>query len=186
MKQEEIRSLRKSLGLTQQALAELLGVSFATLNRWENGQVRPSQLALQKLQNLQSGGRGLTPGEALTAVNSDFETPIPGLLETKLDFLGDPNQLRVLVEGERLSYGHLFNPAFAAEISQIDPLPHQRIAVYDQMLPQPRLRFLLADDAGAGKTIMTGLYVRESLTRRTLEPDKALCGNLRKHSFLKP
>jgi hypothetical protein len=74
----------------------------------------------------------------------------------------------VLVEGERLSYGHQFNPAFATEISRIDPLPHQRIAVYDRMLPQPRLRFLLADDAGAGKTIMTGLYVRESLTRRTL------------------
>ncbi|MDW8373991.1 MAG: SNF2-related protein, partial [Planctomycetota bacterium] len=74
----------------------------------------------------------------------------------------------MLVEGERLSYGHLFNPAFATEISEIDPLPHQRIAVYQRMLPQHRLRFLLADDAGAGKTIMTGLYVRESLTRRRI------------------
>ena len=74
----------------------------------------------------------------------------------------------MLVEGERLSYGHLFNPAFATEISEIDPLPHQRIAVYQRMLPQHRLRFLLADDAGAGKTIMTGLYVRESLSRRTI------------------
>jgi superfamily II DNA or RNA helicase len=54
------------------------------------------------------------------------------------------------------------------EISQIDPLPHQRIAVYDHMLKQERLRFLLADDAGAGKTIMTGLYVREMLSRRLL------------------
>jgi len=85
-----------------------------------------------------------------------------------LDFLGDANALRVLVEGERLSYGHLFNPAFATEISEIDPLPHQRIAVYREMLPQARLRYLLADDAGAGKTIMTGLYVRESFTRRTM------------------
>uniref|UniRef100_UPI00260071F5 helicase-related protein n=1 Tax=uncultured Thiodictyon sp. TaxID=1846217 RepID=UPI00260071F5 len=85
-----------------------------------------------------------------------------------LDFLGDPEAVRVLVEGERLSYGHLFNPAFATEIAAIDPLPHQRIAVYDRMLPQARLRFLLADDAGAGKTIMTGLYVREALSRRTL------------------
>ncbi len=59
-------------------------------------------------------------------------------------------------QGERLTYGHLFNPAFAAEISLIDPLPHQRLAVYDHMVQQTRLRFLLADDAGAGKTIMTG------------------------------
>ena len=85
-----------------------------------------------------------------------------------MDFQGDADALRVLVEGERLSYGHLYNPAFAAEISKIDPLPHQRAAVYEHMLPQSRLRYLLADDAGAGKTIMTGLYVRESLTRRTI------------------
>ncbi|MBF2761747.1 MAG: DUF3883 domain-containing protein [Ectothiorhodospiraceae bacterium AqS1] len=85
-----------------------------------------------------------------------------------MDFQGDANALRVLVEGERLSYGHLYNPAFATEISKIDPLPHQRDAVYKHMLPQSRLRYLLADDAGAGKTIMTGLYVRESLTRRTI------------------
>ncbi len=86
----------------------------------------------------------------------------------RLDFEGDANALRVLVEGERLSYGHLSNPAFAAEISKIDPLPHQRVAVYEHMLPQSPLRYLLADDAGAGKTIMTGLYLRESFTRRTI------------------
>jgi len=57
--------------------------------------------------------------------------------------------VRVVVEGERLTYGHLFHPAFATEISLIEPLPHQRIAVYDHMLQQSRLRFLLADDAGA-------------------------------------
>ncbi len=75
----------------------------------------------------------------------------------------------MVAEGERLAYGHLFNPAFATETSLIDPLPHQRIAVYDAMLPQPRLRFLLADDAGAGKTIMSGLYIREMLTRRLIQ-----------------
>ncbi|MGI8927599.1 MAG: helicase-related protein [Tepidiformaceae bacterium] len=57
------------------------------------------------------------------------------------------------------------NAAFATELSRIDPLPHQRLAVYEQMLPQARLRFLLADDAGAGKTIMAGLYIREMLAR---------------------
>ena len=66
-----------------------------------------------------------------------------------IDFTADPDVVRVVVEGERLTYGHLFNPAFATEISLIEPLPHQRIAVYDHMLQQSRLRFLLADDAGA-------------------------------------
>ena len=64
----------------------------------------------------------------------------------------------------------------------IEPLPHQRIAVYDHMLQQSRLRFLLADDAGAGKTIMTGLYIREMLTRRLISrvlivPPAGLVGN---------
>jgi len=99
-----------------------------------------------------------------------------------IDFTADPDVVRAVVEGERLTYGHLFNPAFATEISLIEPLPHQRIAVYDHMLKQSRLRFLLADDAGAGKTIMTGLYIREMLTRRLISrvlivPPAGLVGN---------
>src|SRR5438128_3677662 len=107
---------------------------------------------------------------------SDSEAP------PSIDFTADPDVVRVAVEGERLTYGHLFNPAFDAEISLIDPLPHQRLAVYDHMLQQTRLRFLLADDAGAGKTIMTGLYIREMLTRRLIRrvlivPPAGLVGN---------
>src|SRR6266516_4107935 len=103
-------------------------------------------------------------------------------LNLPVDFTSDPEVVRLVVEGERLTYGHLFNPAFATEISMIEPLPHQRIAVYDHMLQQPRLRFLLADDAGAGKTIMTGLYIREMLTRRLISrvlivPPAGLVGN---------
>src|SRR5260370_3266936 len=99
-----------------------------------------------------------------------------------IDFSADPQIVRTVVEGERLTYGHLSNPAFAAEISLIDPLPHQRLAIYDHMLKQTRLRFLLADDAGAGKTIMTGLYIREMLTRRLISrvlivPPPGLVGN---------
>lgn len=98
------------------------------------------------------------------------------------DFTADPEQVRLVVEAERLSVGHLFSPAFATETSAIDPLPHQRIAVYEHMLPQTRLRFLLADDAGAGKTIMTGLYIREMLARRLVRrilvvPPAGLVGN---------
>lgn len=98
------------------------------------------------------------------------------------DFQADPETVRLLVEGERLRYGHLFSPVFGTETALIDPLPHQIIAVYRHMLSQPRLRFLLADDAGAGKTIMTGLYIREMLSRRLLRrvlvvPPAGLVGN---------
>src|SRR5262245_18752005 len=102
-----------------------------------------------------------------------------------IDFLTDPKVVRVVAEGERLAHAHLFNPAFATEIARIDPLPHQRIAVYEHMLPQPRLRFLLADEPGGGKTIMAGLYIREMLARRLLRrvlivPPAGLVGNWRR------
>lgn len=103
--------------------------------------------------------------------------PVPGI-----DFTAPAVVVRAVVEAKRLSYGYLFNPAFATETSLIDPLPHQRIAVYEHMLPHPRLPFLLADDAGAGKIIMTGLYIREMLTRRLIRrvlivPPAGLVGN---------
>ncbi len=99
-----------------------------------------------------------------------------------LDFGGRPDRLSLYVECLRLMYGYQLNPAFASEISRIDPLPHQRIAVYERMLREDRLRFLLADDAGAGKTIMTGLYVREMLLRKRIQrvliiPPAGLVGN---------
>ena len=99
-----------------------------------------------------------------------------------LDFSADPDAVSALAEAHRLAYGHLFNSAFATETSLIDPLPHQRIAVYHRMLNQSPLRFLLADDAGAGKTIMTGLYIREMLSRRLIRrvliaPPAGLVGN---------
>ena len=101
------------------------------------------------------------------------------------DFAADPEAVAAVAEAWRLSYGHMANPAFATETSLIDPLPHQRIAVYERMLEQSPLRFLLADDAGAGKTIMTGLYVREMLSRRLVRrvlvvPPAGLVGNWRR------
>ena len=104
------------------------------------------------------------------------------ILPRHMDFGAEASGVAAVVEAHRLAYGHLVNPAFAAETSLIDPLPHQRIAVYEQMLRQAPLRFLLADDAGAGKTIMTGLYVREMLSRRLIRrvlivPPAGLVGN---------
>ncbi len=99
-----------------------------------------------------------------------------------LDFAGNPDAVAAVAEAHRLAFGHQFNPAFASEISRIDPLPHQRIAVYEHILAQEPVRFLLADDAGAGKTIMTGLAVREMLGRGRIRrvlivPPAGLVGN---------
>ena len=85
-----------------------------------------------------------------------------------LDFGGDPLKIRALIHALRLRHGIAQNPEFASETALIDPLPHQQLAVYDHMLKQDPLRFLLADDAGAGKTIMTGLYIRTLLFRQRI------------------
>ena len=163
------------MGLTQIQFAERLGVTPLTVHRWESGQSRPQRLAQNRLRELE---------DALAEQSADPTSvaATASLPAVPLDFAGDPNAVSAVVEAVRLSHGHQFNPAFATEISRIDPLPHQRIAVYERMIPQQPLRFLLADDAGAGKTIMTGLYVREMLSRGRIRrvlvvPPAGLVGN---------
>jgi superfamily II DNA or RNA helicase len=73
--------------------------------------------------------------------------------------------LRLVSEAYRIHLAHLFDPMLAVHTSLIEPLPHQITAVYDEMLTRQPLRFLLADDPGAGKTIMAGLLVRELVVR---------------------
>jgi hypothetical protein len=73
-------------------------------------------------------------------------------------FDGDGSTFRLVSEAHRIRLAHLFDPVLAVHTSLVDPLPHQITAVYDSMLPRQPLRFLLADDPGAGKTIMTGLF----------------------------
>ena len=85
------------------------------------------------------------------------------------DFSGDPEKFKLYTEAERIKSAFQFDPLFAVNCSIVDPLPHQVEAVYNYMLPQPRMRFLLADDTGAGKTIMTGLLIKELLLRGLLE-----------------
>ena len=180
---DRIKNLRKKNNLTQTQWAERLGVSFASINRWENGQAKPNLLAWQKIERVEALG-----------IQSLDEVPLHGTRDEKpgyettladrpnLDFSTPADVILTVAEGYRLAFGHQFNPAFATETSVIDPLPHQRIAVYEHMLPQPRLRYLLADDAGAGKTIMAGLYIREMLARRLIHrvlivPPAGLVGN---------
>ena len=69
------------------------------------------------------------------------------------------------LEAYRINLAHLFDPMMAVHTSNVDPLPHQISAVYESMLPRQPLRFVLADDPGAGKTIMAGLYIRELIMR---------------------
>jgi superfamily II DNA or RNA helicase len=69
------------------------------------------------------------------------------------------------LEAYRISLAHLFDPMMAVHTSNVEPLPHQISAVYEAMLPRQPLRFVLADDPGAGKTIMAGLLIRELLMR---------------------
>jgi hypothetical protein len=84
-------------------------------------------------------------------------------------FDADGGLLRLASEAYRLRLAHLFDPYLAVSASQIEALPHQITAVYGEMLPRQPLRFLLADDPGAGKTVMAGLLIKELLIRGDLE-----------------
>ncbi len=82
-----------------------------------------------------------------------------------LSFSADASLFRLAAEAYRIRLGYLFDPLIAVNTSAIDPLPHQITAVYETMLSRQPLRFLLADDPGAGKTIMTGLLLKELIIR---------------------
>ncbi len=75
------------------------------------------------------------------------------------------DDFKLAVEAYRINLAHLFDPMMAVHTSNVEPLPHQITAVYESMLPRQPLRYLLADDPGAGKTIMAGLFIRELIMR---------------------
>ncbi|MFH8120437.1 MAG: helicase-related protein, partial [Candidatus Aenigmatarchaeota archaeon] len=84
------------------------------------------------------------------------------------DFSGDSNKIFLALEGKRYRYASLYDPLLAVNISKVDPLPHQIEAVYGYILKLPRIRFLIADDPGAGKTIMGGLIIKELKLRNLI------------------
>jgi SNF2 family DNA or RNA helicase len=90
-------------------------------------------------------------------------------------FDGDGALFRLVSEAYRIRLAHLFDPLLAVHTSLIEPLPHQITAVYGEMLTRQPLRFLLADDPGAGKTIMTGLFLKELLVRGDLKRCLVVC-----------
>lgn len=90
-------------------------------------------------------------------------------------FDADGETFRLASEAYRISLAALFDPLLAVHTSLVDPLPHQILAVYERMVPRQPLRFLLADDPGAGKTIMAGLFVKELIARGDLERCLIVC-----------
>ena len=96
---------------------------------------------------------------------TDEESISRATRERPWSFEGDGDAFKLAVEAKRIDLAFLFDPMMAVHTSNVDPLPHQITAVYESMLPRQPLRFVLADDPGAGKTIMAGLYIRELLMR---------------------
>lgn len=90
-------------------------------------------------------------------------------------FDGDGALFRLVSEAQRIRLAHLFDPLLAVHTSLVEPLPHQITAVYEAMLPRQPLRFLLADDPGAGKTIMAGLLIKELIARGDLRRCLVVC-----------
>lgn len=90
-------------------------------------------------------------------------------------FDGDGELFRLVSEALRIRLAHLFDPVLAVHTSLVEPLPHQITAVYGEMLPRQPLRFLLADDPGAGKTIMAGLLIKELIARGDLQRCLIVC-----------
>src|SRR3954447_7140202 len=86
-------------------------------------------------------------------------------VERPFSFDGDGAEFQLTCEAKRIDLAFLFDPMMAVHTSNVEPLPHQITAVYESMLPRQPLRFVLADDPGAGKTIMAGLYIRELIMR---------------------
>lgn len=109
----------------------------------------------------------LTNGELRERLitSSDAECLKIATGEQPYSFTGNAEEFKLALEAKRIELAYLFDPMMAVHSSNIEPLPHQISAVYEAMLPKRPLRYILADDPGAGKTIMAGLLIRELIIR---------------------
>ena len=114
-------------------------------------------------------GDGSTLGQEIIDAESVKHLHLAQQSDHALLFDANPEDFRLAAEALRIKYAAQYDPMSAVYSSNIDPLPHQIRAVYEDMLPKVPLRFLLADDPGAGKTIMAGLYIKEMLMRSAAE-----------------
>jgi SNF2 family DNA or RNA helicase len=109
----------------------------------------------------------------VTITTADLESLT--IIQPGFTYDGDGQLLRLGLQAYSLGIAYEFDPYFGLSISRVDPLPHQLEAVYDYLLKLARVRFLLADDAGAGKTIMAGLLIRELKLRGLAERIVIVC-----------
>ena len=110
-------------------------------------------------------GRGMQTGMTHDPVLSSSQLAELVVSADREPFDGDARLFRLGVEAHRLGLAYEYDPFFSLSIARVDPLPHQLEAVYEYFLKLPRIRFLLADDPGAGKTIMAGLLLKELKAR---------------------
>ena len=122
--------------------------------------------------NIKLVGEGLTTGRVHQPILTPEQIAALEISPDQQPFDGDAVKFRLGIEALRLGMAYEYDPYFSLSIARVDPLPHQLEAVYDYFLKLPRIRFLLADDPGAGKTIMAGLLIKElkvrGLVRRVL------------------
>ena len=114
-------------------------------------------------------GKGLTTNKVYEPILTEDQLAQLSVSPEKYSFDGDPEKFRLGVEAIRLGLAYEYDPYFSLSIARVDPLPHQLEAVYDYFLKLPRIRFLLADDPGAGKTIMAGLLIKELKIRGLIQ-----------------
>lgn len=110
-------------------------------------------------------GKGMNTGKVHGPILNSEQLDKLEASPEKEPFNGDAQKFRLGIEAMRLGLAYEYDPYFSLSIARIDPLPHQLEAVHDYFMKLPRIRFLLADDPGAGKTIMAGLLIKELKVR---------------------
>ena len=110
-------------------------------------------------------GKGLHTNQVYDRILTTEQMALLTVSPEQAAFDGDAHKFRLGIEAMRLGLAYEYDPYFSLSIARVDPLPHQLEAVYDYFLKLPRIRFLLADDPGAGKTIMAGLLIKEMKIR---------------------
>ncbi len=121
--------------------------------------------SLGTMVSLKFTGVNSSKAKTIVITQEEFESLEILTQEGTFNFKGDPTRFGLFAEAERINSAYQFDPLFAVNCSIVDPLPHQVEAVYKFLLPLPKIRFLLADDTGAGKTIMAGLLIKELMMR---------------------
>ena len=124
MDSEKIKIIRTNLRMSQQAFAAALGVSFATVNRWENGKAKPQKDRIDRIKALLQEATG-------GAVES---APTSPALPIRLDFEGDADAVKLVVDAHRLQNGHLFNKAFGLELSRVGSSFNMRETVLQALI----------------------------------------------------